>query len=71
MMTETDRKTILSRIIELELENTDLISKGHKAAENDSFQPKRTELTMLRCVYFGYNSKYCRIKKGFHGTPFS
>ena len=62
---------ILSRIIELERENTDLIFKGHKPSEDDFFNDKRIELTTLRCIYFGYDTKFCKIKKGFNETPFS
>jgi|Laugresu1bdmlbdd_1035124.scaffolds.fasta_scaffold00036_33 hypothetical protein len=65
-MTDQNLKHILSRIIELERENTSLIFNGHKPSENDSFEPKRKELTTLRCIYFGYDSKFCKIKKGFN-----
>jgi hypothetical protein len=38
----------IGRIIELELEITDALSKGHKAAENDKFKEHREELKQLR-----------------------
>jgi hypothetical protein len=38
----------IGRIIELELEITDALSKGHKAAENDKFKEHREELKRLR-----------------------
>ena len=65
-MTDQNLKQILSRIIELERENTDLIFKGHKPSEDDFFGPKRKELDTLRCVYFGYDSKFCKTKKNFN-----
>jgi hypothetical protein len=63
-MTEKNLQQILSRIIELEMENTGLIFEGYKPSEDDFFESKRKELTTLRCIYFGYDSKFCRIKKG-------
>lgn len=71
MMTQQDKTQIMSRIIELESENTKLIFEGHKSRVDDSFEPKRQELLLLRCLYFGYKSNFCKLKKGFHGTPFS
>jgi hypothetical protein len=38
----------IGRIIQLELEITDALSKGHKAAENDKFKEHREELKRLR-----------------------
>lgn len=70
MMTHQDRSQIMSRIIDLELENTQLIFKGHKPSVNDIFEPKRQELKLLRCLYFGYKSKFCNIKKGSDETLF-
>lgn len=70
-MTQQDKTQIMSRIISLESEITSSIINGHKPSENDVFREKRNEITLLRCMYFGYRSKYCKIKKGFHGTPFS
>lgn len=71
MMTQQDKEQIMSRIIELESENTKLIFDGHKATHSDFFEPKRQELSLLRCLYFGYKSSHCKIKKGSHGTLFS
>jgi hypothetical protein len=59
MMTEQDKTQLMSRIIELESENTKLIFDGHKPKCDDFFEPKRQELKLLRCLYFGYKSKYC------------
>ena len=71
MMTQQDRNQIMSRIIELELENTKLIFGGHKPTHDDFFEPKRQELKLLRCLYYGYKSNLCKLKKGSHGTLFS
>ena len=38
----------IGRIIELELEITDAVSKGHKAADSDKFKERREELKRLR-----------------------
>ena len=65
MMTQQDKSQIISRIIELELEITRSVINGHKPAENDEFGEKRNELNLLRCLYFGYRTKFCNIKKGF------
>jgi hypothetical protein len=70
-MTEQTRNEMISRIIELELQITDAIFKGHKCEENDIFESSRKEVTILRCIVFGYHSNFCKNKKGFHGTPFS
>lgn len=45
-----DKDTVdkLSRIIKLELEITEALSKGHKASENDQFKEHREELKKLR-----------------------
>jgi len=71
MMTEQTKSEMISRIIQLELQNTKLIFDGHKPSENDSFEPYRKELSLLRCIVFGYNSNCCKLKKGSHGNLFS
>ena len=71
MMTLQEKNLIASRIIELDLEITRSVINGHKPSENDEFKEIRQELNLLRCLYFGYRTKFCNIKKGFHGTPFS
>ena len=70
-MTQQDKEQIMSRIISLEYENTKLAIDGHKPSSEDYFEPKRQEFKLLRCLYFGYKSNYCSIKKGSHGTLFS
>jgi hypothetical protein len=71
MMTVQEKNLIASRIIELDLEITRSVINGHKPSEDDEFKEIRQELNLLRCLYFGYRTKFCNIKKGFHGTPFS
>jgi len=70
MMTLQEKNLIASRIIELDLEITRSVINGHKPSENDEFKEIRQELNLLRCLYFGYRTKFCNIKKGFDGTPF-
>lgn len=69
MMSQKLKNELISRIIELELENTRLIFQGHKPTENDHFQFKREEMNTLRCILFGYNTNFC--KKGSQRTLFS
>ena len=59
-MTEKD---ISKRITEGELELTMAVRNGHKPYIGDKFQPLRTEIQILRCIYFGYDSKFCKHKK--------
>lgn len=70
-MTEKEKNDFISRIIELQLEEVNLIFNGHKPYVGDFFQSKRDEINLLRCIVFGYDSAYCKIKKESHGTPFS
>jgi hypothetical protein len=69
-MTEQTKNEMISRIIELELQNIKLIFDGHKPTEDDFFEPSRKEMAILRCIVFGYDSKFCKIKKGSHGNLF-
>jgi len=61
-MTEQNRNQMISRIIELEYQNMRLIFDGHKPTKNDFFEPNRKEMDILRCIVFGYDSKFCKIK---------
>ena len=42
------QQEIISRVIELESIITGAVSKGHKAHNQDEFQPYREELNILR-----------------------
>jgi hypothetical protein len=63
-MNQQSQNQILSKIIELDLIITRSIINGHNPSENDQYKEQREELNTLRCVYFGYETKYCN-KKGF------
>lgn len=65
MMTLQEKNQIISKIIEIELEITRSVINGHKPSENDEFFDKRQELNLLRCLYFGYQTKFCNVRKGF------
>jgi hypothetical protein len=59
-MNEVD---IIKRIVEIEYELTLAVRNGHKASDTDKYSKKRNEVDMLRCLYFGLSSTYCKIKK--------
>lgn len=59
-MTEKD---ITKKITEGEYELFKVIRNGHKPYIGDQYQTLRTEIAILRCLYFGYDSKYCSLKK--------
>ena len=63
-MSPQEKEHLISRIIELEMENCQLVFDRKKPTNNDSFSEKRHELNLLRCIFFGYNSNFCNIKKG-------
>jgi len=52
------------RIVEIEYEMFMAIRNGHRPHDNDQFKDKRKEMDFLRCVYYGLDSKFCKIKKG-------
>lgn len=52
------------RIVEIEFEIFQAIRNGHRPHENDQFKEKRKEVEFLRCLYYGLESKFCKIKKG-------
>jgi hypothetical protein len=56
---------ILKRIIKGEFELTEVVRKGHRPYYGDEYETIRTEVGVLRCLYFGENSKFCnpRYKK--------
>lgn len=63
MINDPHKEEISARIVELATEEVKLIINGHKATQGDFFQPKRDELKLLRCLLFGYQSEFCKIKK--------
>ena len=50
------------KITEGEYKITVAIINGHKAHDNDEFKKLRTEVESLRCIYFNYDSRYCKKK---------
>jgi len=63
-MTVKTKEELITKIIELEYEITSAIINGHRPYVGDCFQTKRTELQILRCLVFGYESNFCnKIKK--------
>jgi hypothetical protein len=52
------------RIVEIEYELFLAIRNGHRPSYDDCYRNKRTELDFLRCLHFGIESKFCKIKKG-------
>jgi hypothetical protein len=60
-----DLSEISKRIVEGELMLTQAVRKGHKPYYGDELENVRTEFGVLRCLYFGNESKFCnpRYKK--------
>lgn len=56
-MSETD---IFTRIVKIEHELFQSIRNGHKATIGDQYHDMRIEVSLLRCMYFGKNSHYCK-----------
>jgi hypothetical protein len=56
---------ILKRIIKGEFELTEVVRNGHRPYYGDQYEATRTEVGVLRCLFFGENSKFCnpRYKK--------
>ena len=60
MMTQQEKNQIMSKIIELELELTRAIINGHRCTADDIFKGHREELLILRCLYYGKESIFCK-----------
>jgi hypothetical protein len=56
---------IMKKIIQGEFELTQVVRNGHRPYYGDEYETIRTEVGVLRCLYFGENSKFCnpRYKK--------
>jgi hypothetical protein len=56
---------IMKRIINGEFELTEVVRNGHRPYYGDQYDTIRTEVGVLRCLYYGENSKFCnsRYKK--------
>ena len=55
-----DENQILKRIVECEYAMFLAIRNGHKPFIGDEYQLIRTEVNVLRCLYYGEDSKFCR-----------
>ena len=55
-----DENQILKRIVECEYAMFLAIRNGHKPFIGDEYQFMRTEVNVLRCLYYGEDSKFCR-----------
>ena len=55
-----DENQILKRIVECEYAMFLSIRNGHKPFIGDEYQFMRTEVNVLRCLYYGEDSKFCR-----------
>ena len=53
---------ISKRIVEGEYFLTEVVRKGHKPYYGDEYEHIRTEVGILRCLYFGNESPYCKPK---------
>ncbi len=58
-----EKGEILSEISKIELKMVSTIKGGHKPSDNDKFKEDRMRLVLLRCLYFGEDSKYCKLAK--------
>jgi len=58
-----EKGEILSEISKIELKMISAIKEGHKPSDNDRFKEDRMRLILLRCLYFGADSKYCKLAK--------
>lgn len=56
---------ISKRITEGEHKLTQVVRNGHKPYYGDEYEALRTEVGVLRCLFFGNESKFCnpRYKK--------
>ena len=58
-----DRNEMSKRIVEIEMIIQNAIWKGHRCSFSDEYQPLRIEQNILRCLYYGTDSPYCKLKK--------
>jgi hypothetical protein len=58
-----EKNKMSSRIVEIEMIIMKAVWKGHKCAVNDEFHHLRIERDLLRCMYFGESSGFCKKDK--------
>lgn len=56
-MSEMD---LMKRIVQIEYKLFRSIRDGHKAHDGDKFHNLRVEVKLLRCLYFGKESSFCK-----------
>ena len=54
---------IEKKITDIEYELFISIRQGHRPSIGDQYHNLRVEVNILRCMYFGYDSKFCKKTK--------
>jgi hypothetical protein len=54
---------IQKRITDIEYELFKSVREGHRPHIGDQYNDLRVEVNILRCMYFGYDSKFCNKTK--------
>ena len=57
-----DRNEMSKRIVDGEWFLTKKVMEGHKPYYGDQYEHIRTEVDILRCLYFGNDSPFCKPK---------
>lgn len=56
-MSEQD---VLKRIVDIEYKLFQTIRDGHKPCGGDQYHDLRVEVSLLRCLYYGIESNFCK-----------
>ena len=56
-MSEQD---VLKRIVDIEYKLFQTIRDGHKPCVGDQYHDLRVEVSLLRCLYYGLESNFCK-----------
>jgi hypothetical protein len=54
---------IQKRITDIEYELFKSVREGHRPHIGDQYNDLRVEVNILRCMHFGYDSKFCNKTK--------
>jgi len=54
---------IQKKITDIEYELFMSIRQGHRPSIGDQYHNLRVEVNILRCMYFGYDSEFCKKTK--------
>ena len=57
-----NKNEMSKRIVEGEYFLTTVVRTGHRPYYGDKYEQLRTEVEVLRCLYFGNESPYCKPK---------